>query len=183
MHMVIGFILASLLKKKKKAGQSIPVIPGKFEVSHAMPGRIRFRVPLLETRADSQLDTVRNELPKIPEILSLEINSYSGSILVQYDVDGIEPHILCGLLIKALGLEAELDSNPESTIQKEIKLIGKAINQAVYNSTAGSLDLTSAFILFTVSLGLYKIIVQNDRSLPGGFNLLWWAYVMAKGRN
>jgi hypothetical protein len=181
--MVIGFILASLLKKKKKAGQAMPVIPGKFEVNHSMPGRIRFRIPSLETRADSQIETVRKELSKIPEILSVEVNSYSGSILVQYEVDKIKPYIVCGLLIKVLGLEAELESRPESALQKEIKLIGNAVNQAVYNSTAGALDLTSGFILFTISLGLYKILIQNDRSLPGGINLLWWAYVMAKGRN
>jgi hypothetical protein len=67
-------------------------------------------------------------------------------------------------------------------VQKEIKIIGNAVNQAVYNSTSGTLDLTSAFILLTISLGLYKILLQNDRTLPGGINLLWWAYVMAKGR-
>lgn len=183
MHMVIGFILASLLKKKKKSGQAMPVIPGKFEISHSMPGRIRFRAPSLETRADSQIQTIRNELPKITEIHSVEINSYSGSILVQYDVDGIEPYIVCGLLIKVLGLEAELDSHPESAVQKELNLIGNAVNQAVYNTTAGTLDLKSAFILLTISIGLYKIFLQNDRTLPGGINLLWWAYVMAKGRN
>ena len=183
MHMVIGFILASLLKKKKNAGQTMPVIPGKFEVNHSMPGRIRFRVPSLETRADSQLETIRKELPKIPEIQSVEVNSYSGSILVQYDAAGIEPYIVCGLLIKVLGFEAELASRPESTVQKEINLVGNAVNQAVYNSTGGTLDLTSGFILFMISLGLYKILIQNDRSLPGGINLLWWAYVMAKGRN
>ena len=181
MHMVIGFILAAILKKKK-AGQALPVIPGKFEISHAMPGRIRFRVPSLEARADSQIQTIRNELPKIAEIRSVEINLYSGSILVQYDVDGIEPYIVCGLLIRALGLEAELESRPESAVQKELKLIGKAIDQAVYNTTAGTLDLTPAFILLTLSLGLYKVLLQSDRTIPGGINLLWWAYVMAKGR-
>jgi hypothetical protein len=179
--MVIGFILASLLKKKK-ARQSMPVIPGKFEVSHSMPGRIRFRVPALDSRIDSQIQTARDELPKIPEIHSVDINPYSGSILVQYEVEGIEPYIVCGLLIKVLGLEAELESRPESAVQKEIKLLGNAVNQALYNSTGGAFDLTSAFIILTVSLGLYKILLQNDRSLPGGINLLWWAYVMAKGR-
>jgi hypothetical protein len=179
--MVIGFILASLLKKKK-AGQALPVIPGKFEISHSMPGRIRFRVPSLSTRTESQIQTVRRELPKINEIRSVEINSYSGSVLVQYEVDEIEPYIVCGLLIKILGLETELESRPESAIQRELRIIGKAVNHAVYNSTGGMLDLTSGFILFTIALGLYKILLQNDRSLPGGFNLLWWAYVMAKGR-
>ena len=182
MHMVIGFILAAILKKKKKAGQALPVIPGKFEISHAMPGRIRFRVPSLESRADSQIKTIRDELPQITEIHSVDINSYSGSILVEYDTDGIEPYVVCGLLVRILGLEADLDSRPESAVQREFKIIGNAVKRAVYNTTAGTLDLTSAFILLTMFLGLYKIVLQNDRTLPGGINLLWWAYVMAKGR-
>ena len=183
MHMVIGFVLASLLKRKKKGVQALSFIPGKFEISHAMPGRIRFRVPLLGTRTPSQIETLKKELPKISEIDSVEVNLHSGSILVQYKIGEIEPYIVCGLLIRILGLEAELESRPESVIQKEIKIIGNAVNQAVYNSTSGTLDLTSVFILLTISLGLYKIFLQNDRTLPGGINLLWWAYVMAKGRN
>jgi hypothetical protein len=179
MHMLIGFVLASLLRKKK-AGQAMPVIPGKFEVSHSMPGRIRFRVPLIEGYAEAQIQTVRSELPKMTEIHSVEVDPQSGSILVQYDADEIEPHIICGLLIRIFGLETELAGRPVSTVQKELKLIGNAVNRVLYNSTAGTLDLTSGFILLSVSLGLYKILIQNDRSLPSGINLLWWAYVMAK---
>jgi len=161
----------------------MPVIPGQFEISHLMPGRIRFRVCSLEARTDSQIHAVENELPKIPEIQSVEINSYSGSILVRFDAGGIEPYIVCGLLIKALGLEGELESRPDSLVQKEINLIGNAIDQAVYNSTGGTLDLTSCIFLLMISLGLYKILIQKDHGLPGGINLLWWAYVMARGRN
>ena len=117
--------------------------------------------PRLNPEPIHRLQTIRNELPKITEIHSVEINSYSGSIVVQYDVDGIEPYIVCGLLIKVLGLEAELDSRPESAVQKELNLIGNAVNQAVYNTTAGILDLTSAFVLLTISLGLYKIIIAK----------------------
>ncbi|MDJ0815972.1 MAG: hypothetical protein QNJ58_07200 [Desulfobacterales bacterium] len=179
MHMLIGFVLASLLRKKKTS-QSLPLIHGKFEVSHSIPGRIRFRVPSIESGAGSQIQTVRNELPKIPEIQSVELDTRSGSILVHYDADGIEPHIICGLLIRVFGLENELARRPDSVVQKEIRYIGDAVNQALYNSTAGTLDLTSAFILLSISLGLYKILIQNDRALPGGINLLWWAYVMAK---
>ena len=182
MHMVIGFILASLLKGKRKTGQILPIIRGQFEASHSLPGRIRFRVPLIENKDNTQIGIIRNELSKIPDIESVDICSSSGSILVQYDNERIEPYVVCGILIKVLGLEAALDSQPESAVQREMRMIGNAINHTVYNSTAGALDLTSAFIILIMSFGLYRIIIQKDRSLPGGINLLWWAYVMAKGR-
>jgi len=180
--MVLGFILASMLKRRRKADQSLPIIQGQFEASHSLPGRIRFRVALIENKENTQIETIRNELTKIPDIQSVEICSYSGSILVRYDDERIEPYVVCGILIKVLGLEDALESHPESIVQREIRLIRNAINQTVYNSTAGTLDSTSAFVILIISLGLYKIIFQKDRSLPGGFNLLWWAYVMAKGR-
>jgi ABC-type microcin C transport system permease subunit YejB len=177
--MLIGFVLASLLKKKK-ASQALPLIHGKFEVSHSMPGRIRFRVPSIESGAGAHIQTVRNELPKIPEIQSVDVDTRSGSILVHYDAAGIEPQIVCGLLLRIFGLENELTRRPVSAVQKEIRYVADAVNQVLYNSTAGTLDLSSAFVLLSMSLGLYKILIQNDRSLPGGINLLWWAYVMAK---
>jgi hypothetical protein len=181
--MVIGFILASMLKKRRKADQFLPIIKGQFEASHALPGRIRFRVPLIENKETTQIENIRNELTRIPDIQSVEICSYSGSILVRYDGESIEPYVICGILIKVLGLEDALESHPESIVQREIRMIANAVNQTFYNSTAGTLDLTSAFMILIISFGLYKIIFQKDRSLPGGINLLWWAYVMAKGRN
>ena len=165
MHMVIGFILASLLKGKRKTGQTFPVIRGQFEATHSLPGRIRFRVPIIEHRDKAQLDGVRNALSKIKGIDSVEICASSGSILVLYNDDTIEPVVVCGILIKVLGLEAALDSQPVPVIDREMRMIGNAIDHTVYNSTGGALDLTSAAVLLMMSLGLYKIIIQKDRSL------------------
>ena len=140
-------------------------------------------VPLIENKESTQIENIRNELTRIPDIKSVEICSNSGSILVQYDAESIEPYIICGILIKVLGLEDALGTHPESIVQKEIRMVANAINQTFYNSTAGTLDLTSAIMILIISFGLYKILIQKDRSLPGGITMLWWAYVMAKGRN
>jgi hypothetical protein len=181
--MVVGFILASILKRRRKTEPFLPIIQGQFEASHAIPGRIRFRVPLIENKENTQIENIRNELTRIPDIQSVEICSNSGSILVQYDGESIEPYVVCGILIKVLGLEDTLGTHPESIVQREIRMVANAINQTFYNSTAGTLDLTSAIMILIILFGLYKILFQKDRSLPGGITLLWWAYVMAKGRN
>jgi hypothetical protein len=47
--------------------------------------------------------------------------------------------MVCGIMIKVLGLEAALESHPESAVQREIKIIGSAVDQAVYNTSAGAL--------------------------------------------
>lgn len=182
MHLMIGFILASLLKNKRNNPLALPAIRGEFEARHALPGRIRFHVPLLETAQDSEIETIQKELLKVPHIHSIDISPFSGSILIHYNTEKIEPPLICGILIKILGLEKKFDSNPESFVQREIGMLGDALNQAVLNKTAGKLDITSAVFLILLSLGLYKTIILKDRTLPGGINLLWWAYVVAKSR-
>lgn len=182
MHLMIGFVLASLLRRKKNNALTLPNIRGEFEARHALPGRIRFRVPMLETADNFHIETIQKELSKVPHIHSVNISPFSGSILIQYNTAKIEPPLICGILIKILGLENAFETIPESAVQREIRMIGDAFNQAVYNKTAGALDLTSAIFILTLSLGLYKTIILKDRALPGGFNLLWWAYVVAKSR-
>ena len=76
-----------------------------------------------------------------------------------------------------------MDSQPQSIARKELNLIGGSLNRQLYNSTAGIFDLTSALALTIVVFGLYKIIVQQDRNTPGGFSLLWWAYIIFQSGN
>ncbi len=48
MHMVVGFLLASLIKQKSGIRTGLPSIRGKLEAVHALPGRMRLGSPLLE---------------------------------------------------------------------------------------------------------------------------------------
>jgi hypothetical protein len=182
MHMVIGFILASLLKKKGATSPGLPSIPGKFTVAHAMPGRIRFLVPLLETGDGSLWPRIENELSRIDGIRSARGNPLSGSLIVNYDETRIEDYLVHGIVLKLLGLENDLERVPDSALLKEFKLWGRALDRQAYQHSAGLLDVKSSLMLALVVLGLYRIVVLRDRSLPGGFNLLWWAYVISKSR-
>ena len=102
---------------------------------------------------------------------------------MDYNDEEIKASMICGILLKLLGLEDELDTQPQSLAQKELNLIGTSLNRQVYNSSAGIFDLTSTLALTIFALGLYKIIVQRDRNTPSGFSLLWWAYVIFRSGN
>ena len=110
--------------------------------------------------------------------LSVQINPVSASLKVDYDEDKIDATIVHGILLKLLGLDELFDRPLESFAQRELKLAGGSFNRKVYNTTAGLLDFTSALSLSIFLFGLYMILVKRDRSLPSGFNLLWWAYVI-----
>jgi hypothetical protein len=180
MHMVVGFILASLLKQKTRLKSTLPSIRGKFETVHAIPGRVRFSTPLLEgisTRAQAKIGS---EIKKISGIREVVINCRSGSLLVLYDARVLEPFIIHGIVIKILGLETEFDKAPDGWLTREMNLIGRSVNQQIYQSSMGLIDLRSSLTLGVLMLALYRIFIVGDRALPGGINLLWWSYVMLR---
>lgn len=183
MHMLVGLLLTRLLKRANDASGYLPRLRGKFEVLHSISGRIRFRIHMLEGQDNEVIDAVKKELLGLSEISSVEINPISGSLLLEYNHQEIDAAIICGILLKVLGLEEAMEAKPQSVAQKELNLIGTSINRQVYNSTAGILDLTSSLSLAIFALGLYKIIVQQDRNTPSGFSLLWWAYVIFQSGN
>ena len=183
MHMLVGLLLTRFLKQAHSKSGFLPHIRGKFEVIHTLPGRIRFRIAMLEGQDPEVIDTVEKELKRLSEINSVDLNPISGSLVLEYNDEEIKASIICGMLLKLLGLEEDMDAQPQSLTQKELNLIGTSLNRQVYNSSAGILDLTSALALSIFALGLYKILVQRDRITPSGFSLLWWAYVIFKSGN
>jgi hypothetical protein len=183
MHMLVGLLLTRFLKHAHAKRGFLPHIRGKFEVIHTLPGRIRLRIPMLEGRDPDVIDTVEKDLKRLPEINSVESNPISASLVLDYNEEEINASIICGILLKLLELEDELDAQPQSIAQKELNLIGRSLNRQVYNSSAGIVDLNSALALTIFALGLYKIIVQRDRVTPSGFNLLWWAYIIFQRGN
>ncbi len=183
MHMLVGLLLTRLLKRAHETGGFLPHARGKFEVLHTMPGRIRFRIPMLEGQDNEIIVTIKKELIRLPEINRVNVNPVSGSLVLEYDDEEINASIICSILLKLLGLEDALDAQPQSLAQKELNLIGTSLNRQVYNSTAGIFDLTSALASTIFVLGLYKIIMQQDRNTPSGFSLLWWAYVIFQSGN
>ena len=181
MHLVVGFLLASILRKKAGMRAAIPSINGKLETIHALPGRVRFNSPLLEDLRVDTNEKIASEITKVDGIERVKINKHTGSLLVVYNPSIIEPLIVHGIVIKLLGLEEAFEKPPQGLITREMELIGRALNQQIVQSSWGLMDLPSSLMLSILTLALYRIFIRGDRTLPGGINLLWWTYVMARG--
>ncbi len=183
MHMVVGFILASLLRQKKRMGMGLPSVQGKLETVHALPGRMRLNSPLLVGLQEKTHKKIGAEIKKIEGIQKVDINVHTGSLLIVYHASAIEAFVVHGIAVKVLGLEGELEKSPTGLLTREIDLIGHSLNQQIHQSSRGVMDLRSSLMLSVLMLALYRILIQGDRVLPGGINLLWWTYVlMHKGR-
>lgn len=180
MHLVVGFLLASILRKKASMRTGMPSISGKLETIHALPGRVRFNSPLLEDLQVKTNEKIAAEITGVDGIERVEINKHTGSLLIVYDPSIIRPFIVHGIVVKLLGLEEAFEKPPEGLLTREIELIGRSLNQQIVQSSGGLMDLRSSLMLSILTLAIYRIVIQGDRTLPGGINLLWWTYVMAK---
>lgn len=180
MHMVVGFLLASMLKRKGIKSSTLPSIVGKIEVAHAIPGRIRYSAPLIENSDRSVQLQIEKKLKNIDGIESVQVNPISGSMILTYDSALIKDYVAHSIVLKLLGLEKELDHSPQSILLKELKLLGHGLDHQIYQSSAGLLDLKTSLMMALISIALYRIIILQERSLPSGLNLLWWSYVMVK---
>ena len=180
MHMVVGFLLASLIRKKSGRQTGLPSLPGKLEAVHALPGRLRLNSPLLEDIPNNVHRKISTEIKKVEGIRSADINAHSGSLLVTFDSSRIDPLIVHGVVARVLGLEQAFEKSPEGLLTREIDLFGRALSQQVYQASGGLMDLRSSLMMGVLMLALYRIIIQGDRTLPGGINLLWWTYVMTR---
>lgn len=180
MHMVVGFMLASLLRQKAGKQTGLPSIRGKLETVHALPGRLRFNSPLLEGLQNKVQRKISAEIKKIEGIHEVDINAHSGSLLITFDGAYIDSPIVHGVVVKVLGLEREFEKTPDGLLTHEMQLIGRTLNQQIYQSSGGLMDLRSSLMLSLLLLAIYRLAIQGDRTLPGGINLLWWTYVMAQ---
>jgi hypothetical protein len=176
LHLITGFILAGLLGKKKDQKRSpLLSITGPIRTSHVLPGRVRFHIFSLKND-ENKIEIVKKQFPKIEGIKSVQINKVSGSVLILFDQDKLEPELLCAALIRLLDLEKELEKIPKPILSKEFREMGDSLNRAVFEKTGGIIDLWTAVPLLLIILGFRKILMDRTTMWPTGITMLWWAY-------
>lgn len=173
MHILTGLLLSKLF-----AGSGNPRrfkgFRGVVEVKHAIPGRVRFFVPVL--KMDTQKGALlEQQLGKADAIEQITVNPLLGTVLILYDAEKIDEMTLTGVLAKLLGLEKELEKTPTSLMSQEVAKILKSANSSVYEQTDGLLDLNTAITLTFLSLGIWSV-VRSPSVLPAGISLIYWAY-------
>jgi hypothetical protein len=179
LHLITGFIIASLMGKKSKPKRSpLLNIQGPIKTSHLLPGRVRFYVPSIK-KQNQHAEILKEQLPKIKGLDLLTINKLSGSVLITYDATILEPELFVAAIIRLLNLEKELQQQPQPIIRKEMKEMAESLNRAVYEKTGGIIDLWTAVPIVLAALGVKKIITERTVPiLPAGLTLLWWSYTI-----
>jgi copper chaperone CopZ len=182
MHILTGFLLAGLLNKKKFRRETLmPMLrTGPVQTAHFVPGRVRLRVPSLAENA-AGLALVREKLPTIQGVQSVELSPATGSVLIRYREDDVRPELLFAAVVRLLNLDAELKRVPQPVVTRELREILGSVNRAVYDRTGGLLDLWSAVLILLVGIGIQKLVVQGMRAFPAGLTLVWWGVASLLG--
>ena len=120
MHLLTGFILAGLLGKKKDQKRSpLLRITGPIRTSHVLPGRVRFHISSLANN-DDKVELVQKQMVKLEGVDAVHVSRVSGSVLIYFNQDVLEPELLCAALIRLLELEKEFEKAQKQILLKEI---------------------------------------------------------------
>ncbi|WBW95034.1 HMA2 domain-containing protein [Oceanirhabdus sp. W0125-5] len=178
-QIMIGYYLASkMLKSNKKDGSKnipLPSFKNIIEVKHFLAGRVRIYAPkLVNNETDKNL--LSTQFSKIDGINEFQVNTLTGSILVLYDINKVDAGILYSAIIRLLELEPLIDNKKTPLVSREIKQVGEAFNQGIFEKTNGIIDAETIIPVSFIILALKEIYNNPSAGKPGAYTLLWWAY-------
>lgn len=157
----------------KKAQQQIVSFSGVLEVVHALPGRMRLRMPSLRARARA-LAEFATSLKRLEGIQDVTVNPVLGTALVRYDAAKLTPSLVVAAATHGFDFETAV-RNHQSLVGGELRTLHYAFNQAIMQRTGGVLDLPA---LMTVLLIVTFVRGITGRGGPkvSPLAVLWWLH-------
>lgn len=157
----------------KKAHQQIVSFSGVLEVVHALPGRMRLRMPSLRARARA-LAEFATSLKRLEGIQDVTVNPVLGTALVCYDAAKLTPSLVVAAATHGFDFETAV-RNHQSLVGGELRALHYAFNQAIMQRTGGVLDLPA---LMTVLLIVTFVRGITGRGGPkvSPLAVLWWLH-------
>lgn len=157
----------------KKAHQQIVSFSGVLEVVHALPGRMRLRMPSLRAQARA-LAEFATSLKRLEGIQDVTVNPVLGTALVRYDAAKLTPSLVVAAATHGFDFETAV-RNHQSLVGGELRALHYAFNQAIMQRTGGVLDLPA---LMTVLLIVTFVRGITGRGGPkvSPLAVLWWLH-------
>lgn len=149
-------------------------------VVHALPGRLRLRIPA-KRGDESYFADLLERLPHRREVADVTVNASTGGVLVRLNPGFAAADLAAGA--QALSLfELQPTPMPPSRVPKKHSALMTAtegfrtVDRLVVEATGGYLDLKSSVFLVLVAMGIRQI-VRGHFMVPG-FTFLWHALNM-----
>lgn len=151
----------------------LPSFKNALEVKSSIPGRVRFYAPILVGNIEVANSFV-DQISKIDVIKTCRVNALTGTILMEYDHQLLDPQTLEGAVIKLLGVDKSIDEGRVSEVKKASEKLFAAVNNGLYDFTNGLLDVKSLAGLALIGAGLLDLRRNGGGRLPDYATLGWW---------
>ena len=157
----------------KSAAKQIVSFTGVLEVVHALPGRLRLRIPSLAQRARAMAEFAAS-LKRLDGISAVSVNPTLGTALVRYDAAKLTPSLVVAAATHGFDFETAFRSH-RSLVGGELNAIHYALNQAVLRRSGGVFDIPA---LMTVLLIVTFVRGITGRGGPkfSPLAVLWWLH-------
>ncbi|HTU02803.1 MAG TPA: hypothetical protein VMG58_13335 [Candidatus Sulfotelmatobacter sp.] len=154
-----------------------------IQLLHAIPGRIRLRLPALHGNP-ALAEQLRGGLGLVPGILAAEASPFTGSLLIVYDpgrysspadllaLGQAMPGLLDGTDVDALVQQAEAGTSDAGSL--DLAAVVAPLNAWVASATSG-VDLKLLVPLGLFALGLRGLLL-SERTLPAWYDFFWFAF-------
>lgn len=157
----------------KKAHQQIVSFSGVLEVVHALPGRMRLRMPSLRARARA-LAEFATSLKRLEGIQDVTVNPVLGTALVRYDAAKLTPSLVVAAATHGFDFETAV-RNYQSLVGGELRALHYAFNQAIVQRTGGVLDLPALMTVLLI-VTFVRGITGRDGPKVSPLAVLWWLH-------
>lgn len=157
----------------KKAHQQIVSFSGVLEVVHALPGRMRLRMPSLRARARA-LAEFATSLKRLEGIQDVTVNPVLGTALVRYDAAKLTPSLVVAAATHGFDFETAV-RNHQSLVGGELRALHYAFNQAIMQRTGGVLDLPALMTMLLI-VTFVRGITGRGGPKVSPLAVLWWLH-------
>ena len=148
---------------------SIPSFTGVLELVHAMPGRIRLRIPSLRHRV-AEAELFRRRLAGLEGIEQVSVNVFLGTVLILYNPAVLTPMVIVSAATHCFEFE-RLRNAHQSVLGTGVKNIRFALDQALLRNTHGFVDLRSAMLVV-----LIRGLLGRGSSAFNPLSVVWWLF-------
>ena len=146
---------------------------GVLEVVHALPGRMRLKIPSLARRPRALADFAA-ALKRLDGVSEVAANPVLGTALVRYDAAKLTPSLVVAAATHGFDFETAFRRH-RSLVGGELSAIHYALNQAVLRRSGGVLDLPALMTVLLIVTFVRGVLGRGGAKFSP-LAVLWWLH-------